>query len=107
MLQNLHTHTLFCDGIDTAEQMVRAAISKGFDSLLMLVAFITINVGVFNLLPVPALDGGRLLFVLIEMIIRRPIPQKYESIIHATGLVLLLGLVVAVTFNDIFKLITG
>ncbi|MBP0962747.1 MAG: site-2 protease family protein [Oscillospiraceae bacterium] len=83
------------------------AASKGFDSLFLLVAFITINVGVFNLLPVPALDGGRLLFVLIEMIIRRPIPQKYESIIHATGLVLLLGLVVAVTFNDIFKLITG
>jgi len=64
-------------------------------------------VGVFNLLPVPALDGGRLLFVLIELIIRRPIPQKYESIIHAVGLVLLLGLIAAVTFNDIFKLITG
>ena len=83
------------------------AASAGLDSLFMLVAFITVNVGVFNLLPVPALDGGRLLFVLIELIIRRPIPQKYESIIHAVGLVLLLGLIAAVTFNDIFKLITG
>jgi len=83
------------------------AASAGLESLLMLVAFITINVGVFNLLPVPALDGGRLLFVLIEVIIRRPIPQKYESIIHAAGFIMLMGLVVAITFNDIFKLISG
>ena len=81
------------------------AASMGGASLLLLLAFITINVGVFNLLPVPALDGGRLLFVLIEILIRRPIPQKYESIIHATGFVLLMLLVAVVTFNDIAKLI--
>ncbi|MBR5559701.1 MAG: site-2 protease family protein [Oscillospiraceae bacterium] len=83
------------------------AASAGLQSLVMLVSFITINVGVFNLLPIPALDGGRILFVLIELIIRRPVPQKYESIIHAVGFILLMGLIVAITFNDIFKLIVG
>jgi regulator of sigma E protease len=79
------------------------AASAGLQSLLLLVSFITINVGVFNLLPVPALDGGRLLFVIIEMIIRRPIPQKFESIIHAVGFALLMSLVLLVTYNDIIK----
>ena len=79
------------------------AASAGMQSLLLLVSFITINVGVFNLLPVPALDGGRLLFVLIEMIIRRPIPQRFEGFIHAAGFALLMGLVVLITFNDIVR----
>jgi len=79
------------------------AASAGMQSLLLLVSFITINVGVFNLLPVPALDGGRLLFVLIEMIIRRPIPQRFEGYIHAAGFALLMALVVLITFNDIVR----
>lgn len=80
------------------------AASQGSRSFLLLIAFITINVGVFNLLPVPALDGGRLLFILIELIFRRPIPPKYENYIHAAGFVLLMGFVLVVTFNDIIKL---
>lgn len=79
------------------------AASAGMQSLLLLVSFITVNVGVFNLLPVPALDGGRLLFVLIEMIIRRPIPQRFEGFIHAAGFMLLMGLVLMITFNDIVR----
>lgn len=77
------------------------AASAGVDSLVLLVALITVNVGIFNLLPVPALDGGRLLFLLIEIIIRRPIPQKYEALIHTVGLALLLGLVAVITLKDI------
>ncbi len=83
------------------------AASQGYESLILMMAFITINVGVFNLLPLPALDGGRLLFVLVEIIIRRPVPAKYESMIHATGFVLLMGLVVLITFNDIVRLFTA
>ena len=74
-------------------------------SALTLMAFVSINIGVFNLLPVPALDGGRLFFLVIEGIRRKPIKPKYEGYIHGAGLVLLLLLMVAVTFNDIVNLI--
>lgn len=81
-----------------------AAASRGMGNLLLLVAFLSINVGIFNLLPLPALDGGRLAFLLIEAILRRPIPAKYEGVIHAVGLLLLFGLMIAVTFKDVFSL---
>ncbi len=81
--------------------------TQGLRPLLLLLAFITINVGVFNLLPVPALDGGRLLFMLIEMVLRRPINPKYEGYIHAAGFAALMLLIVVVTFNDIIGIITG
>lgn len=87
--------------------IIGEASSKGSDSLMMIVAFITINVGVFNLLPLPALDGGRLFFLLIEILFRRPVPAKYEGYIHAVGLILLLGLIVVVTFSDILKIFTN
>lgn len=81
--------------------------TQGLRPLLLLLAFITINVGVFNLLPIPALDGGRLLFMLIEMLIGRPINPKYEGYIHAAGFAVLMLLIVAVTFNDIVGILTG
>ena len=70
---------------------------------LNFLAIITINVGVFNLLPFPALDGGRLFFLLIEMIRRKPIPAEKEGKIHTVGLVLLLGFMAVVTISDIIK----
>ena len=74
-------------------------------NLLPVMALITINLGLFNLLPVPALDGGRLLFILIEMIFRKPVPQKYESIVHAVGFILLIGFMLIVAAKDIWTLI--
>ena len=74
-------------------------------SALTLMAFISINIGIFNLLPLPALDGGRLFFLAIEGIRRKPINPKYEGYIHGAGLALLLLLIVVVTFNDIINLI--
>lgn len=74
-------------------------------SALNLMAFISINIGLFNLLPLPALDGGRLFFLLIEGIRRKPINPKYEGYVHGAGLALLLLLMVVVTFNDILNLI--
>lgn len=74
-------------------------------NLLPIMALITINLGLFNLLPIPALDGGRLLFILIEMIFRKPIPQKYESIVHAVGFALLIGFMLIVAAKDIWTLI--
>ena len=70
---------------------------------LNFLSMITINVGMFNLLPLPALDGGRLFFILIEMIRRKPIPAKKEGIVHTVGLVLLLILMAVISVNDVIK----
>lgn len=72
--------------------------------LLYLTVVISINLGIVNLLPLPALDGGRLVFILIEMIFHRPVPAKYEAVVHFVGIVLLLGLTVLIAFKDIFTL---
>lgn len=85
--------------------IISEASSQGMRTFWMLVAYITVNVGVFNLLPIPALDGGRILFVLIEMIFRRPVPPKYEAWVHRIGILLLFGLIILVTFSDILKLL--
>lgn len=82
---------------------IGTAVRTGLDSLLPLLALITINLGIFNLLPIPALDGSRALFILIEMITRRPVPSKYENIIHAVGLILLLLLIALITVKDIIS----
>ena len=84
-----------------------ATPSIAFENLIYIMALITINIGIFNLLPIPALDGGRIFFILIEIIFRKKIPSKYESLIHAIGLGLLLLLMVFITFNDIKNLITA
>ncbi len=89
---------------DTAQN---AVAQTDYSTLFMIMALIAINIGLFNLLPLPALDGGRLFFLLIEMIFRKPIPRKYEGWIHAIGLGLLLLLMVVISFSDIMKLIKG
>lgn len=82
-----------------------AASSGSVLPVLILLSFITINVGIVNLLPLPALDGGRILFLLIELVIRRPVPSRYEAYIHTIGFVALMGLILYVTFNDVLRLI--
>ena len=84
-----------------------AASSGNIGNLLMILAFITINIGVANLLPLPALDGGRLLFLVIEGIRRKPVNPKYEGYVHAAGMVLLLLLMVVVSLNDILRIARG
>ena len=68
-------------------------------------AFLSIILAFMNILPIPALDGGRLVFLIIEAIRRKPISQKYEIAINAAGFILLIGLMIFATFNDITKLI--
>lgn len=89
---------------DIAETSVTTA---DWTSLFMIMAMIAINIGLFNLLPVPALDGGHLFFMFIELIIRKPIPQKYASWIHAAGLVILLIFMAVISFSDLYKWISG
>ena len=87
---------------------VNTAVNTGsykWINILYLTAILTINLGVFNLLPLPALDGGRLFFMLIELVRRKPVPAEKEGMVHAIGLILLLCLTVVISFNDIIKLI--
>lgn len=83
------------------------AVKTSIFDLLPLLAMLTINLGILNLLPLPALDGGRLMFILFEMIFKKPVPAKYENIIHTIGFVLLFGLLILVAGKDILQLIKG
>ncbi len=84
---------------------IKETAQYGFESLMFLVMIITMNLGLVNLLPLPALDGGRLVFYIIELVRRKPINPKYENYINLAGMALLLMLMVFVTINDIGKLI--
>ncbi len=76
---------------------------QGFVSLLSFIAFFSINIGILNLLPIPALDGGRLVFVLIEAIRRKPIKIEVENKIHQVGLIILLAFLAVLTVNDVLR----
>ena len=78
---------------------------QGIDSLLSLAAIITINIGLFNLLPLPALDGGRIIFVLAELITRKKIPADKEGMVHFLGFMLLILLLIFATWQDILRLL--
>lgn len=82
------------------------AAKMGWQSLLFFAALITINLGLFNLLPFPALDGGRVFFIFAELIIRRKIPADKEGMVHFIGFALLILLMLFATWNDITRLIT-
>ena len=77
------------------------ATALGFNGVLNFLALLSINLGIVNLLPIPALDGGKLLLNIIEAIIRRPIPEKAEGIVTMIGFMILLVLMILVTWNDI------
>ena len=77
----------------------------GFQNLLYLTAYLSINVGFINLLPFPAFDGGRVLFLIIEKIRRKRVPVKVEAMVNGIGFALLMLLMIFVTFNDILRLI--
>ncbi|MBQ4616787.1 MAG: RIP metalloprotease RseP [Clostridia bacterium] len=86
---------------------VGSVAREDFYSVFMLIALISVNLGVMNLLPIPALDGGRLLFLIVEAIIRRPIPKKFEGMVHLIGFGLLILFMIVITFNDIVRLFTA
>lgn len=80
------------------------AANQGIMSLLSLSSIIALNLGIFNLIPFPALDGGRIVFLLIELVRRKPIKPEYEGYVHFAGIVLLMMLMVFVTYKDLMKL---
>ena len=91
-------------GIVTA---IGQAASYGWQDLLEMLALITVNVGIFNLLPFPALDGGKVVFLLIEGVTGHAVPEKIQSGLTVAAFALLFGLMIFATYNDILRLITG
>ena len=84
--------------------VVSGAVKMSLTSTFRIMAFLTINIGLFNLFPFPALDGWKLFILLYEGIFKKKLPQKFEWMINAVGLAVLLGLMCLVTFSDITKL---
>ena len=84
---------------------VGSASMQGWGDLFSIMAIISINLALINLIPIPALDGGRLLFVIIESIIRRPIKPSVSQAMNAIGFIFLILLMLVVTAHDIFKIV--
>lgn len=84
-------------------QMSQSAARDGFLSVLGLMAMLSLNLGLFNLLPIPALDGGKILFNLVELVRRKPLKQQTEQYITIAGVAIMLLLTIAVTWNDIVR----
>jgi regulator of sigma E protease len=85
-------------------KMVGDAEKIGFSYVMMLMAIISVNLAVINILPLPALDGGRIIFVFIETIIRRPLPKKFVEWTNGIGFFLLIGIMLVITVKDVIKL---
>ena len=83
---------------------VRESVRYGFRTVLFLMSMITINIGVFNLLPFPALDGGRIFFLIIEALIGKKPNRRIEEIVNFAGLAILFSFMIFITFKDIIKL---
>lgn len=83
--------------------LVGEAAKSGFQYVLYVAGFISINLGFFNLLPIPALDGSRLVFLLVELVRGKPISQEREGFIHFIGFVFLIVLMIIVAYKDIIK----
>ena len=91
-------------GIVTA---IGQAASYGWEDVAELLGLITINLGVLNLLPFPALDGGKIVFLLIEAVTGHAVPEKIQGSLTVAAFALLFGLMLFATYNDIVRLVTG
>lgn len=83
--------------------MANKAAQTGGATFFMLLAVVSINLGILNLLPIPVLDGGHLMFYTVEAIIRRPVPQKMREYAQQAGMILLMGMMVLAFYNDIIR----
>ena len=90
-----------------AEEGLKTGFGDAVINIFFIMALISVNLGVVNMLPIPALDGGRLIFIIIEWIRGKPIDSKYEGWVHTVGFILLMLFMLVITFNDIKNLITG
>jgi len=87
--------------------IVGQAAGMGLQNVLILAGYLSINLGVINLLPIPAMDGSRLVFLAVEGIRRKPFDRRKEGMVHFIGLMLLFGLMIVITYQDILRLINN
>lgn len=92
---------------EAASMGLETSFLDGLNNLLFMMMVISVNLGIFNMLPVPALDGGRFFFLLIEAVRRKPISQKYEGLVHTIGFIILILFMILVSLKDIIRLFTG
>ena len=85
--------------------MAGEAVKRGFSTLLIFIAIISVNLGIVNLLPIPVLDGGQVMIFTIEGIRRRPLSQRQKIILQQIGMALLLLLMIFITFYDIVRML--
>ena len=85
-------------------ELVGSALATGWESVLYLWVIISVNLGVMNLLPLPALDGGRLMFLLWEALTHKPVNRNVEAYINAAGLLILMAFMLLITFKDVINL---
>ncbi len=90
---------------EAASAGLQVSFLAALNNILNIMMLITVNLGVVNLLPLPALDGGRFIFLLLEAIRRKPLNPKYEGWVHAAGFALLMAFMVVITFGDISRLL--
>ncbi len=89
---------------DTYEEAKPYGISSVILSMMNIAVLLSVNLGILNLLPVPALDGGRLVFLFIEAVRGKPVPPEKEGMVHLAGMAALMVLMVMVLFNDIARI---
>ncbi|MDD4311424.1 MAG: M50 family metallopeptidase [Eubacteriales bacterium] len=87
--------------------IISEAVRSSGETVLRQLVLISASLGIMNLLPIPAMDGGRFVFMLLEVVRGKPIPQEKEGMIHFIGLLLLFGLIIFMTFNDVSNLMNG
>ena len=88
-------------------QVTGTALKFGFNALLEFVSILSLNLAILNILPIPALDGGRVLFVFIEKFVGRRIKPAFEQSTHQIGMIILLLLILLISINDILRLARG
>lgn len=88
-------------------QLTGEAVRAGWFAVLWFTALLSLNLAVLNIMPIPALDGGRFFFMIIELVFRRKVSPRYEAMAHGVGLVLLLGLMALITLVDVSRLVQG
>lgn len=88
-------------------QIISETVQRGWMDTLNIIMVISLNFGILNLLPIPGLDGSKLVFLIIEMVRRKPIAPSKEAMVNLIGLALLFGLMIFVTYKDVARLITG
>lgn len=94
-------------GVVGVTRVVGEAMSYGVDMVMALALMISVNLGIVNLMPIPALDGGRLLFIVVEWIRGKPIPPEKEGVVHVIGFILLMVLMVFLVIKDVYQWVAG